>query len=137
MNVRNKTFYLILGSVFTAILILSGCTVQGTSDYYMPVIAHTFPPKPKDAPIPILDQPPKRPYLVIGRMAFQTDNGLKFVHESLQYNARRNGADAVILRLSSRRQDMMDVVTKLAANMSMYSMGQDQFSVEAEMIIFQ
>lgn len=78
---------------------LCGCmTPSGTAVYYLPTTAKVFPPKDKDAVIPILGRPPKEPYTTIGKLAFKTDRGWRFVRKSILYNARANGADAVILR---------------------------------------
>lgn len=99
-------------------LTLSGCSIQRSSRYYFPMVVRTYPSKPSNVRIPILEHPPKRPYLVIGRMAFETDDGINFVYRSLQYNASKNGADAVIMRLTPKRRDLMDVF------------------VEAQMIVF-
>lgn len=87
--------FLLLAMAF----VLAGCaSVSSTSQFYFPVTTEVFPPKPKDAPVPILGQAPDRPYRVIGRLAFRSDLGWRFMRESMLYNARANGADAVILK---------------------------------------
>lgn len=86
-------------------LLLGGCvSVSSTSDFYLAETTEVFPPKAKDAPIPILGRSPKEPYKTIGRLAFQSDLGWKFMRESMLYNARMNGADAVILRSTDSRE---------------------------------
>lgn len=89
-----------------AAAILAGCeTVPSTSAYYLSYTEKVFPPKPKDAPIPILSKAPDRPYKVIGRLAFNTGRGWRFLRDSMLYNARANGADAIILRDTSQRRE--------------------------------
>lgn len=81
-------------------------TVSSTADFYLASTPEIYPPKPKDAPIPILGKSPDRPYKVIGRLRFEASRGWRFMRESMLYNARQNGADAVILRDSTARQQM-------------------------------
>lgn len=64
-----------------------------------------YPPKPEDAAIPILGKPPGRSHDVIGRMAFASTRGWPFMRQSLLYNARTNGADAVILRKADETRE--------------------------------
>lgn len=79
--------------------ILSGCaSVSSTSQFYFPVTTDVYPPKAKHAVIPILGKAPDKPYKVIGRLTFRSDLGWKFMRDSMIYNARANGADAVILK---------------------------------------
>ncbi len=88
-----------------AALLLGGCaSVSSTSDFYLPYTTEVFPPKAKDAPIPILGRAPKERYKAIGRLAFQSDLGWRFMRESMLYNARMNGADAVILKTTDSRE---------------------------------
>lgn len=85
---------------------LSGCaSVSSTSAYYLPYTTDIYPPKPKDAPIPILGKVPNRRYKTIGRLAFSTTQGWRFLRESMLYNARANGADAVLLKDTSSRRE--------------------------------
>lgn len=91
------------------LLLVGGGCVSSTARYYMPMVAQRFPPKPDGAIVPILEQTPKRPFTVIGKFAFETDRSLQFIYKSLQYNARKNGADAVIMRsLTAQRQAWMN-----------------------------
>lgn len=84
---------------------MAGCaSVPSTAAYYMPVTAKYYPPKSEDAVIPIFGQAPDRRYAVIGRLAFETDQGWNFLRKSMIYNARMNGADAVILKATSQRR---------------------------------
>lgn len=90
-----------------AALLLAGCaSVSSTSQFYFPTTTDVFAPKPKDAPIPILGAAPDKPYRVIGRLAFRSDLGWKFMRESMLYNARANGADAVILRKADSKEQV-------------------------------
>ncbi|GAB4172397.1 MAG: hypothetical protein Fur0032_11820 [Terrimicrobiaceae bacterium] len=78
---------------------LSGCaSVGSTSQYYLATTEKIYPPKPKDAVVSIMGEAPKRPYQVIGKLRFQTDQGWPFLRKSMLYNARANGADAVVLK---------------------------------------
>jgi hypothetical protein len=89
------------------LLLLAGCaSVSSTSIYYLPYTTDTYPPKAPDAEIPILGKAPDRPYKTIGRLAFSTANGWRFLRESMLYNARVNGADAVILKDTSSRKEL-------------------------------
>lgn len=86
-------------------LLFGGCaSVESTSAYYLPQTLRVYPPKPRDYPVPILGAPPDRPYRTIGHLAFTSDQGWKFMRESMTYNARINGADAVILRKAETRE---------------------------------
>lgn len=82
-----------------ALIFLAGCaSVESTADFYIPSTTAVFPPKPKDYPIPILDAKPSRPTRVIGRLAFTSELGFPFMRKSMEYNARRVGADIVVLK---------------------------------------
>lgn len=84
---------------------ISGCvSVSSTSQFYFPVTTDVYPPKTKKAVIPILGKAPDRPYKVIGRLSFRSDLGWKFMRESMIYNARANGADAVILKNTDSKE---------------------------------
>lgn len=87
--------------------LLTGCaSVSSTSQFYFPVTTTVYPPKPKDWPIPILGKAPDRPYKTIGRLAFQSDQGWRFMRESMVYNARANGADAVVLKKAQSKEQV-------------------------------
>lgn len=97
-------------------LLLGGCaSVTSTADFYFPTTAEVRPPKPKDFPVPILGKAPTRPHVVIGRLTFRSDLGWKFMRESMIYNARVNGADAVILRSAKSKDELrfMDVPPRI------------------------
>jgi len=80
------------------LIALSGCaTVESTAVYYTPYTLDKNPPKPKDAFVPILGKAPERSHETIGRLAFSSTQGYKFMRRSMEYNARMQGADAVIL----------------------------------------
>jgi hypothetical protein len=94
-----KLFQLSLLGLLT--LLFSACvSVKSTAVFYSPSTAGFYPPKDKNAIIPILNAPPGRPYTEIGRLAFQTDQGYPFVMKAMEYNARQAGADAVIVKES-------------------------------------
>jgi hypothetical protein len=85
----------------------SGCaSVSSTSQFYFPATTDVYPPKAKDAPIPILGNAPDRRYRVIGRLSFCSDIGWRFMRDSMIYNARANGADAVILKRAESKDQL-------------------------------
>lgn len=88
-------------------VLFTGCvSVSSTSQFYFPVTTDVYPPKPKDYPVPILGKAPDKPYKVIGRLAFQSDMDWKFMRDSILYNARSNGADAVILKNAASKEQV-------------------------------
>jgi len=85
--------------LLAACCVLTGCmSLEDTAAYYTPVSATYYPPLPEKAPVPILAASPPWGHRVIGRFAMETDRGQKFVQRALAFNARRQGADAVVLR---------------------------------------
>lgn len=90
---------LLLIPALVALCLLPGCvSVKSTAVFYTPSTNVVYPPKPKDAVIPVMNQPPSRPYAEIGRFSFQSDLGYPFMMRAIQYNARRVGADAVLIK---------------------------------------
>jgi hypothetical protein len=84
---------------------LAGCaSVESTAIYYTSI--RDYPAKPPYAPITILIEPPDRPYKVIGRLAFESDEGWNFLRKSVVYNAQMRGADAVLLRTARTRREV-------------------------------
>ena len=84
----------------------NGCkSVNYTSLFYQSASAKTYPPKPKDYNVPILDAAPARPYEIIGRLTFSASHGQNFMIKALKYNARRAGADAAIVLSSSSSEE--------------------------------
>lgn len=80
------------------VLALAGCeTVRSTAQFYRPYTTDIFPPKPKDFLVPILGVKPKRQHVVLGRLVFSAGQSHSFMIRSIEYNARRVGADAAIL----------------------------------------
>jgi hypothetical protein len=110
MKVLPASLALIFGGrkwrgVFTAVLVLGGvgffngcASVRSTTVHYLPATMETFPPKEPGTPIPLLSGPPKQDHKVIGTFAWETDHDWSFIRRSLEYNAQRAGADAMILR---------------------------------------
>ena len=85
---------------------LVGCaSVESTSVYYLPYSTKVYPPKPPETPIPILGRMPREPHTVIGRLAFETDQGWRFLRRSMIYNAQVNGADLVVLKNVTTRRE--------------------------------
>ena len=92
-----QRFFLI--PVLAVLFVLPGCVgVKSTEVFYTPSTNVVYPPKPKDAVIPVMNQPPSRPYAEIGRFSFQSDLGYPFMMRAIQYNARRVGADGVLIK---------------------------------------
>jgi len=85
---------------------LAGCaSVESTSVHYIPYTTKSYPPKPPETPIPIVGRMPREAHTAIGRLAFETDQGWRFLRKSMIYNARIHGADLVVLKnVNSRRQ---------------------------------
>ena len=80
-------------------VLLAGCaSVSSTAVFYQPTTSNFYPPKPKNSVVPIIYAAPSRPYYEIGRFAFQTQYGYPFLLRSVEYNAQRAGADAVIIK---------------------------------------
>ncbi len=78
---------------------LAGCyPLRETEAFYTATTDRIYPPLAKDAPVPIISEPPSWPHQVIGRFTMQSDRGYKFIQRALVHNARQQGADAVILR---------------------------------------
>jgi len=78
---------------------LTACSsLQDTTVFYTPATGDFYPPLPKDAPVPVLTEPPAWPHKVIGRFATQSDRGYPFLYKAILHNARLQGADAVVLR---------------------------------------
>ncbi|MEI8292371.1 MAG: hypothetical protein WCG66_00120 [bacterium] len=83
---------------FALSILLCGCeSVSSTSQFYRPVTARVYPPKPKDYNVPIFSKPPDRPYTEIGRLSFTATAGYDFMIKAIQYNARIHGGDAAIM----------------------------------------
>jgi len=99
--------FLNLAVTLLGTLILGGCaSVSYTDRYYLSYTTDTPPPKPKNAPVVILPAKPDVPYRTIGRLAFESAHSWPFFVRSIEYNARRNGADAAILRDRKTRQEL-------------------------------
>lgn len=77
----------------------AGCApLSETAVFYTPVSDRSYPPKTKKEEVPVLSEPPGWPHRVIGRFAMQSDRGARFVNKAMLYNARLQGADAVVVR---------------------------------------
>lgn len=86
-------------AILAAGLLLGACApLSETTVFYTPVSDRFYPPKGKKEEVPVLSAPPAWPYRVIGRFAMQSDRGYRFVHKAMLYNARLQGADAVVIR---------------------------------------
>jgi len=81
------------------IVFAAGCAnLEETAVFYTPAGPQYYAPLDKKAPVPILGQAPPWRSRVIGTFDMQTDRGAKFAREALLFNARRQGADAVVMR---------------------------------------
>ena len=75
-----------------------GCgSVYQTEKYYHPAPGVAYAPKPQGTEIPILHEFPKKPHEVIGTFGFDSSEGVGFVYAALAHNARKAGADAVVI----------------------------------------
>lgn len=98
------------GALALVSLFAVGCaSVESTTQFYMPYTTKTYPPKPPETPIPILGKAPPERFTKIGRLAFETDLGWKFLRKSMIYNAQVHGADAVLLKNVSTREKLNTV----------------------------
>ena len=96
---------LILTASAGILVLLAGCaSVESTAVYYKSL--RKFPAKRPDVQIPILTRRPARPFKVIGRLAFESDQGWNFLRKSMIYNAQIHGADAVWLKSSKTRREV-------------------------------
>lgn len=103
MNTRRAI--LIIAGLAGIFALFSGCaSVESTTVYYRSI--RDYPAKSPDVPIPILTGPPGRPYKVIGRLAFESDRGWRFLRKSMVYNAQIHGADAVLLKATNTRREV-------------------------------
>ena len=88
--------------IFILILILSlaGCrSLEYSTRYYTVLTASPLPPKPEGTIIPVIQgEFTRRAYKVIGEMEFESGSSDKHIMNAIQYNGRRNGADAIILK---------------------------------------
>ena len=96
-------------SITCFLSVLPGCNTLGpTSKFYHPLTTQKYPPKPNDYPIPVFDHVPDKKFTVIGRLTFRKsfneDNagwnfvdGEDYMTSAVKYNARRVGADAVVM----------------------------------------
>jgi len=92
--------------------LVGGCaSVSSTSVHYLSLTPEIYPPKEKDAAIPLLAEKPDVPFKAIGRFQWETPRNWRFIRRSLEYNARINGADAILLkdRESFRETVLTDV----------------------------
>ncbi|MEY5026919.1 MAG: hypothetical protein RLZZ244_2447 [Verrucomicrobiota bacterium] len=71
--------------------------LRQSESFYRSTTAEAFPPRSPETPIPLLDVRPKDSR-VIGRFPFSTLRGPQFAIEAAQHNARRVGADSVLVR---------------------------------------
>jgi hypothetical protein len=130
-------------AAFAGILVLlAGCaSVKSTAVYYKSL--RNFPAKPPNAHIPILTNRPKRPFKVIGRLAFESDQGWNFLLKSMIYNAQIHGADAVWLKRSGRRREV--TFQHVPPRLDLYPVMRsepplrwvrDRIAIDARMIVF-
>ena len=72
--------------------------LEQTTVFYTPSSSDYYPPWPKKTQIPLLGEPPPWSNRVIGKFDMETDRGPKFARAALLFNARRQGADAIVMR---------------------------------------
>jgi len=95
----------------TAAVVLTACSsLKETTAYFRPTTLERFDPLPRDAQIPILAEMPRGTrYQTIGQFHFQSTRPWPFFVKSMEFNARRNGANAVLLR-DSWSETFRDIV---------------------------
>ncbi len=92
-----------LGAIGLVLLGGSGCApfekaaLRRSELYYTATSLERLSPKPETESIPFLDKVPKGSR-VLGVFQFSTERGRDFAMRSIEYNARRVGADAVWVR---------------------------------------
>lgn len=80
---------------------------DSTAALYQPLSSLTLPPKPDDFEAPILAAVPfQRPYRVVGSLSLNTGESEAWWRGALRWHARRSGADAVLLRGVSAREQL-------------------------------
>jgi hypothetical protein len=86
-----------------AAFLLCGCAalqrarLRETEIFYRANSRRAFPPKPENTEVPVLSKAPLGS-LVIGRFQFSTLRGSRFAMEAAKHNARKAGADALLLK---------------------------------------
>jgi len=89
----------LLRPLLAACLGFCGCAnLEQTTVFYTPISPDYYPPLDKKTPVPVLAQPPPWRSRVIGSFDMESDRGPKFAREALLFNARRQGADAIVMR---------------------------------------
>ncbi len=112
-----KNYRAVLPAVLVGLLAIGCAGIESTTAYYLPATTDVFPPKPKDAQIPILTEKPNRKSRTIGRFEWETTRNWKFIRRSLEFNARVNGADAVVVKKNKRFREV--VLTDIPPSMEM------------------
>lgn len=99
----------VLLAPLAAAVALGGCdSYDSTAKLYEPISARTLPPKPETYEPPVAPSVPfDRPYTPLGRMSISTTNTRDWLVGALQWNARRVGADMVVVE-SSRTEEQYD-----------------------------
>lgn len=88
-----RNILLILG------LLLSAChPLSDTRVFYSPTVPQAYSPLPKNAVVPVVSGKAPWPSKAIGRFAMLSPLGYRYVYKAMVYNARRNGAEAVVLK---------------------------------------
>lgn len=97
------TLFVRFGIALVAALSLSSCAalhraaLRDTEVYFRSETLKTYPPKPPEFKVPLLDSRPTKS-TGIGTFRYTTGRGEKFAIESAVHNARKCGADAVYVR---------------------------------------
>ncbi len=103
----NSTRILQVAVCLSIALWMSGCaSVRSTAQFYIPTTTKRYPPKAKDAEVPLYGKAPDKPYSTIGKLVFESDQGWRFLRKSMEYNARIHGADAIYLKNTRVREQM-------------------------------
>lgn len=103
MSYRSISVLLRISFLFLC-LFASGC-VSSTRHLYIATTPDIYPPKDKKQQIPLLGKKPEIAFRPIGKFQWETTHGWGFIRKALEYNARIQGADAVILRERTSRTE--------------------------------
>lgn len=102
---KNTLFWSVLSA--TIMLFVVGCSsVKSTENFYKSTTSIKYPEKPDDAIIWYVDNLnsiANRKYIIIGTLGYEASEGWDYIEKSIQYNGRKNGADAFIVRNSDSK----------------------------------
>lgn len=99
-----RSIFLVGALAFGGCAAMKQAHLHDTEVFYRASTMDVYAAKPKESEIPILNVLPARSK-VIGHFGFTTPKGSQFAMEAATYNARRVGADAVLIRKLDERSE--------------------------------